>query len=569
MKIFSLFLVLSLWFSAASSRAQTGQGASGTEFYVAFGPNEGGEGTSPTQDVDDIYIASNAFARGTVEVPALSFQRSFTTVPGQVTTIELPNGNNNSSSVELSEASVEQVIHGMAVHITSDSNITVFGLNHKLYSSDAFMGLPNTVLGTEYRTINYTTSNGNGDLTPGEFWIVAVSDSTNVTITLKDVSSLGSPTGVPTIVQLNKCDSYLVEGNTADPENDLTGSQIQSDKPIAVFSGHKRTAIPDTAVNIDGSPSRDHLVEELVPVAAWGDSAIVVPFATSTLPDLVRVVCARDSTQISVNGTPVPGMFNAGDFYEITHLHGVTSIVASKPIEVGQYMHTSLGGIDDPQTPAYGDPALTLVFPVEQFAMNYTIVSIENTSSFTANFVNIVASSDILSGVLLDGVPIDPSEFQKIPNSRFAYAQHQISQGTHNLSSTSPFGVTVYALGPVDSYAYPGAALIPATYVAPSIVEPTDATTFSLLSAWPNPIQASDDRDVSVHYFTQVPIHVTCTVWDELGRKTGSFIVLLSAPNGDLHIPHSLLPKSGYATIEVMQTTDNGPIFQRIKVQIE
>ncbi len=430
----------------------------GTEFYVAFGPNEGGQTGFPpeTQNVMDLYITSHVVAHGAVEVPKLNFYQTFTTTPGQITTIVLPNGNNFGQTVEVTEDQV--VLPGMSVHITSDSEVAVFGMNHKEYSSDAFMGFPTKVLGTEYRTMNYPTSNNGGDLLPGMFLVVGVVDSTNVTITLQNASTR-SPAGTPITVRLDKGDVYLVEG-TSNMNDDLTGSLIESDYPVAVFSGHHRTAIPDTAVNIDGAPSRDHLVEQLPPVSAWGDSALVVPYASSTLPDLVRVVCSEDSTQITINGNPLPNTYNAGQFYEITHLPGVTSIQASKPIEVGQYMHTSLGGLDDPRFPAYGDPALALVYPVEQFKNSYTIISVVNADAFTGNFVNIVADASSISTMMIDGIPISSAEFHPIPNTRFDYAQHPLTQGTHNLSGSLPFGVTVYALGPVDSYSYVGGTLL-------------------------------------------------------------------------------------------------------------
>ena len=345
----------------------------GTEFYLAYGPNQGGEGNNETRNVMDLYLTSKVPAHGTVEVSAIGFFQTFTTTPGQTTTIHLPNGNNGAETVEVTGD--ESVIHGMAVHVTSDSEVAVFGLNHKLYSSDAFMGLPNRVLGTEYRTINYTASFlGYGQSTPGEFWVVAVEDSTNVTITLHDNSAAGTPPNSPFTVRLDKGDIYLVQG-AGNSSNDLTGSLIESDQAIAVFSGHMRTAIPFDALDDDGSPSRDHLVEELPPVSAWGDSALVVPYATSSLPDLVRAVCAEDGTQITVNGQTLPQTFNAGDFYEITKLQGVTSIQASRPILVGQYAHTSRGGLSSRQDPAYGDPALALVFPVEQFTTSFSVLS--------------------------------------------------------------------------------------------------------------------------------------------------------------------------------------------------
>src|SRR5581483_2688801 len=68
----------------------------------------------------------------------------------------------------------------------------------------------------------------------------------------------------------------------------------------------------------------------------------------------------------------------------------------------------------------------------------------------------IVADQSAVNSMTIDGVPMNPAEFQPIPNTRFAYAQHSLEQGTHNISGAKPFGVTVYALGPVDSYAYTG-----------------------------------------------------------------------------------------------------------------
>lgn len=45
---------------------------------------------------------------------------------------------------------------------------------------------------------------------------------------------------------------------------DLTGTYISSDKPVAVFSGNVRASIPTSRT------SRDHLVEQMIPVQTWG-----------------------------------------------------------------------------------------------------------------------------------------------------------------------------------------------------------------------------------------------------------------------------------------------------------
>jgi hypothetical protein len=427
----------------------------GKEFYLAFGRNDGQD---ETETNFTLYITSPVAAKGHVEVTWLTFYQDFTTTPGAITTIELPNVFGNSVECYTSEV----ILHQMGVHVVADTEVAVYGMSHKKYSSDAFMALPVDVLGTEYRTMNYQTSTyggfGNGD-EPGEFWFVAIYDSTTVTITPKDVTAAGKPANTPFKVSLNRGDVYVVMGDEQTQGNDLTGSLIESDLPLAVFSGHARAVIPEGYTHPDdGLPSRDHLVEQLPPVSAWGDSALVIPYATSKKPDLVRIVSAEDNNQISIDGVTVTTL-NSGDFFEIVALKAPTVINATNPILVGQYMHTSEEGVGRGSNP-YGDPALALVYPVEQFATSYTFISVVKPGVFTGNFVNVVAEAGAISGMILDGNPIAASQFSAIAGSGYMYAQIALAQGTHNISGPKPFGITVYALGPVDSYAYTGGTLL-------------------------------------------------------------------------------------------------------------
>jgi len=434
-------------------KAQARRNNLGKNFYVAFGANEGG---SEMENLMALYITSHTPAQGLVTVPAINFSQTFTATPGAITTIILPS-DLSSSSVEVTQSEV--VLPGMAVHIVADTDVAVYGMNHKLWSSDAFMALPVNVLGTEYRTMNFPTSLVGGGETPGENLIVGVQDSTHVTITPAATTFAGRTAQQPFTIVLNTGEVYMVQGDPFDGTNDQTGTHIESDQPIAVFSGHRRTQIPENGVNSNGTPSRDHLIEQVPPVSAWGDSALVVPYATSVKPDLVRIVSAEDGNSITVNGTVVATL-NAGQFYQITSLPGVTSISATNPILVGQYMHTSWGSLNDFNNPAYGDPALALIFPVEQFDTAYTVVSVVNPAAFTGNYVNLVVDKTGVPSLMLDGAVIGAANFKPIPGSTFVYAQVSLEQGTHNLHCAKPFGATVYALGPVDSYAYTGGTQI-------------------------------------------------------------------------------------------------------------
>src|SRR5437764_9681441 len=106
----------------------------GKEFFVAFAENHG----SGTEDSNffALFITSRIPTSGKVEVSGLSWNANFTTTPGQITVVELPNGKGNFSypfrdpnhpSVEITED--EQVMPGMAVHVSSDNDIAVFGIN--------------------------------------------------------------------------------------------------------------------------------------------------------------------------------------------------------------------------------------------------------------------------------------------------------------------------------------------------------------------------------------------------------------------------------------------------------
>jgi len=431
----------------------------GKEFYLAFGPNEG---SNDNENVFNLYITGPVATKGYVEVPAINFREDFTVTPGQIYTVRLPNGANFGPTVEVTQNEI--VVQGMAVHVVADTEVAVYGMNHKMYSSDAFMGLPIDVLGTEYRTMNYQSSRlsqgGQTNNIPGQFWMVAVFDSTNVTITLNATSYGGKSAKTPFNVLLNKGDTYLVQGDPDAKGNDLTGSLIESDLPLAVFTGHMRAGIPEGYNNVGTNrPSRDHLVEQEPPVSAWGDSALVIPYATSDSPDVVRIVSAEDNNTITVNGTVV-GTYNAGQFYEIGRLTAPASISATNPILVGQFMHTSTYGLSTPGQPdPYGDPALALVYPVEQFTTSYTFISIVG-QSFIGDYVNIVVEQNGVTGLLLDGVQVSPTSFKPITGSSYVYAQIKLDQGTHNLTGPKPFGITVYALGNVDSYSYTGGTLL-------------------------------------------------------------------------------------------------------------
>ncbi|HEY6171666.1 MAG TPA: IgGFc-binding protein [Candidatus Kapabacteria bacterium] len=472
----------------------------GKEYYLAFGPNGG---STENENVFALYLTGPVAASVTIEVSALSFAQECNVTPGQVTKVLLPNGANFGPTVEVTTS--DTVVKGMGVHIIANTEIGVYGMSHKTYSSDAFMALPIDVLGTKYRTLNYQSSlvsfGGQFADLPGQFWVVASEDQTLIVITPNDTTSSGRPARESFVVLLNKGDVYLVQGNPHQKGNDLTGSLIESDKPIAVFSGHMRAAIPEGFNNTGTNrPSRDHLVEQLPPISSWGSEMVVVPYESSDSPDVVRILSATDSNAILINNDFTVGL-NAGEFYEIHSLYEPTLIRSLDPVLVGQYMHTSVYGIaSQPNDPApYGDPSFSLVPPLVQASGTQFVVVVGDAATIEAQFLTIVSKADSLVNLRVNDRAISSSNIKTIGTSEYGYATLPVLSGVHAISLNTPYSVNVYGLGAVDSYAY-GVWLLtePLNSVRDPVNEEHELLTFG--DIFPNPIGRSQNGVILPFY---------------------------------------------------------------------
>ncbi|MBE7174519.1 MAG: T9SS type A sorting domain-containing protein, partial [Williamsia sp.] len=350
----------------------------------------------------------------------------YTVTTGNVTTIELPND---------VQCDLSSTILNNGIHVTANDEVTVYGLNRREASTDAFLGLPTDILGTEYINLGYS----NVDVVNGtQFGIVATQNGTTVTIT-PTVATDSHLAGVPYSIVLDQGQTYLLR-NTGSFPSDLTGSIITSDKPIAVFGGHKCANIPQ------GYYACDYIVEELPPASTWGKNFVTVPLKTRTAGDTFRMLASTDNTEISINGSFVVSI-NRGQYYE-TVLTAASQITSTQPILVAQYSNSST--YDN----VTSDPFEMLIPPYEQFLNKYTITT--PAEGFAANFVNVVVPSSAVGGIILDGSPIPAASFSAIGSSGFSGAQVDIALGVHNFSGSAPFGVFVYGYDDYDSYGYAG-----------------------------------------------------------------------------------------------------------------
>jgi hypothetical protein len=393
----------------------------GTEFWLMFNGNLNGSGENV-----DLFIAGDIPTTGLVEIPGLGFSQVFNVIPGVVTTVDLP------LSVRLNSS---DIIENKGVHITADNEVTVYGLNQRDSTTDAFLGLPVDILGTEYINLGYENVNVvNGT----QFGVVATTDNTTVTITPTESTS-GHPAGVDYNIILNQGQAYQLRNTSSSPA-DLSGSIITSDNPVAVFGGHQCANIPA------GYVACDHIVEQIPPVNTWGQSFVTFPLATRTSGDTFRILASDDLTTVNINGINV-ALLNRGELFE-TILVNASTINADKPVLVAQYSNST--SIDN----VTSDPLEAIVPPLEQYLAGYTVST--PATQISINYINLVVPDAAIGSVTLDGVVIPGGDYTPIGLTGFSGTAQKIDLGSHTLAGPLPFGVLSYGFDSYDSYGYPG-----------------------------------------------------------------------------------------------------------------
>ena len=219
----------------------------GTDFWLAFNANEG-----PPELT--LFITAAQATTGAIDIPGLTFASEFDVVAGGLTSVSIP------ASAVMSASS--EVVEPKGIHVVASDDVTVYGLNRRQFTTDAFLGLPTDALGTDYFVLGW------GSSALGHASEVSVVASENGTVvTFVPFLTIGSHAeGQPFDVVLDAGDVYQLMSA------DVTGTSIQSTKPVAVFAGNQCANIPDASTF-----ACDHVVEQIPPTSEWGRSFVTAP----------------------------------------------------------------------------------------------------------------------------------------------------------------------------------------------------------------------------------------------------------------------------------------------------
>ncbi|MBC7382159.1 MAG: T9SS type A sorting domain-containing protein [Bacteroidia bacterium] len=410
--LIGIFLSLSLLTSSTQKiYAQTAD-SKGKDFWLMFNSNYN---NNPTLT---LFITSAVNTSGVVTVPGIGFSAPYTIAANAVTPVFIPSTVANH---------ISNVVDNKGIHVTAEEEVTVYGLNKIPFTTDAFLGLPADVLGTEYIILNYRA---------GEIGIVATQNNTVVTIT-PTITTFTRTAGKSFSITLNQGQTYELE-NTG-TELDFTGTIINSNKPIGVM-GAVRCANMQR-----GAGSCDFICEMLPPTNTFGKKFAAIPLNVKNNGDTWRFLASQNNTIIKINGI-AQAPINRGNFLEKVLLTQ-SMIESDKPILVAQYANGSA------YTENRGDPFMMLIPSLEQFLASYTLTTV---SGFETNYINIVAPNAVVGLLTLDGDPVSASKYKSIGASGFSSAQIQVSEGWHSLDAKLAFGAFQYGFNSDDSYGFPG-----------------------------------------------------------------------------------------------------------------
>jgi hypothetical protein len=483
----------------------------GCEFWAADLPNERGLNDASAepwgvvlanagQTPADVIIERNIAGLG--EPDNLVVLEQTSVPPGLLKTVQLPRAEITGWTPNTVDppgpTGTAKTNNGF--RITSTAPIVVYQFNTFTndFSNDASLLLPTSGLGTVHRVIGYPTANPI-DLIPiagipdrSSVAVLGTQDGTTVTIrpgttTVSDMQSIPvAEPGDEIVVPLNAWEVVNIASDGI--PGDMTGTVVESDKPVAVFSTGERAIAP--SYGPEGLPippgwdpqnsdlcCTDHIEEQVFPATSLGSHFVVTHSPERSgggwvEPDILRFMAVAEPATVTTSMAPPHDSFvlQPGEMHEAWAQEDII-VESTTPIMVAQIL------VSQAYTVAYtGDPALTYFPPVEQYRERYVFLT---PPTWTANYF--VLSTPYMVGndgpsmgnFTLDGGALPDGCVEQVAGELSGVEYWSIvcpvSEGAHLIEGDTNFGLTAYGYGPAGSYAYTGGADVRPIYDVPVI----------------------------------------------------------------------------------------------------
>ncbi|XP_067942948.1 uncharacterized protein [Watersipora subatra] len=322
------------------------------------------------------------------------------------------------------------------VDAASGLDLLVYAVNRDQFSADGWTAYPDQYGGRDH----YVVAHG-PPVYGTQFAVINTqSTSTNIDITY---TGLAEPDLAGTSFRLSP--GHVLQIQSA---GDLTGTRIQSDRPINVYSGNIRglvDEVEDPAIGDIDTGSRDHMVEQLMSVDKWGKTFHIEPIPDRVFGDQLKVVARASGTDCTLYRRLPDGVITTESFeigqgefftrdvisnstYKLTCTDRVFATQITKSQERGSHLH---------------DPSLITIPPLEQYA-NRFIFSVPLFSGggddvqrpYEFRIILVSARDEDRAGILVarDGVPTPVSTlgtWKPVPESNYFNIAFSVESGTN------------------------------------------------------------------------------------------------------------------------------------------
>lgn len=479
----------------------------GCEFWAVDLDQQDGGGNDPASMPWGVVLsnAGQSQANVTIELneapqgqPAqLKVVKQVSIAAGALEKIVLPTRELDCGTKPNDYASPGTCLSSQAFRITSSYPIIVYQFNvfENAFSNDASLLLPSSALGKWHRIINW----GAGHPMPINFpglglivdrsYVTIVGTKPGTTVKVRPSWRIkGNPPiaatqpGGEIVANLGPFDVLNLETDDAtltdDPKTmaDLSGTVVESDQPVAVFSGVETTSAPGS-FQVPTPPGwssgdtccLDHLEEQMFPVESVGTQYVIARSPVRSTgsfqePDVIRFLGVAETANVK---TSLPSPYDSftlqpGEVVTTWTQKDIT-VVSDKPVMVGQILVSNQyvdGGY-------IGDPSLTVFPPVEQYRTEYVFLT---PGSWVQNYV--VITAEVGAQVIIDGSATDtcPKQAAGTVNSvNYESRRCKLNEGVHYLTGDKRFGIVAYGYGAAGSYAFAGGANVKKIYDPPPI----------------------------------------------------------------------------------------------------
>ena len=323
------------------------------DFYLGFYKNYVSEATRSvfllTTKTEPVFYYA--------EAPAINFYKNGTFTKDKVALIQFP--------LNIEVSSLAHQSHGIFIHTSSDK-VTLIGQTTDDPSSDTFTAIPTKKLPvTEYVYYGLSVPKATVHSYPhnSSILIVGTEDNTKLKLNVTQSVTIGLNSQTHILRKELEYDFTIRRFQTVYLRSveDLTGSRIETDKPVSVFSGHACGNIPRDKCCCS------HQVEQIPPTFNWGTVFYTAPL-TDRQSHIIKILAAHTSTEVKLycNKNVYDIDINEGEIITKTCIGGIyCAIHSSKEVLVAQF---SRGYRDDNLT---GDPMMTLVPGLKHYSNRF------------------------------------------------------------------------------------------------------------------------------------------------------------------------------------------------------